>query len=178
MYIDDEVIELIRKGDEFVFQCFYYTFAPMLYNKIRSRIDSRLDAEDLVQDIMASMPEILNTNKEINGKNIIFYLISITNKEIYRYNRKLKNNNTIIEVEYDEDYEYRFMPREMIFDIEELVKVLNKLEYNVLTMKYVDKLNYQEITESLDGCSERTIRRIMKRSLAKVKKYINKKYRI
>ena len=86
MYINDEIVELIKLGDEFIFEQFYCAFAPVILKRLTFRIDSgnRLDAEELLQDIMASVPMMLRNNSKINGTNFIFYLMAKVNKEIYR----------------------------------------------------------------------------------------------
>lgn len=178
MYINDEVVELLRQGDEKVFEQFYFAISPMMYEKIVTRIKNKEDTKEMVQDIMLSIPSYLRKHLEVNGQNLMYHVVSILNMEIFKYMRVVKRQPENMYVQLNDDIEYDdYLSKNRVrFTISELKSVLSKLEYNVLVMKYVDKLSYQEIAEEINMYSSRTIRRVLKQGLTKTKKYYCNKY--
>jgi len=127
---------------------------------------SREDAEDILQNVMI---KVFN-NDYINNPNVenIDYLIKrvISNTAIDFYRKSIYNNRTTEITENKNELEAKkpVLPAEIFLkkkdkrSVEEKLTILPKQQYEIITLRVIDKQSYTYIAESL-GLDRKTVKR-------------------
>lgn len=179
--LDDlELIKLtLSTKDSRFFSVLYDRYAPYVYNKCFSFVDTKEEAQDLTHDIFIKVYLSLKTFK--NESKFSTWLYSITYNFCVNFisKKKIKYNLDIDQLEHIQD-EGEENGTEEDFDIlqinyaklQEILRMLDVQDRIILLMKYQDDLSIKEISELLKiGVSA------VKMRLQRSKQKVMKKYK-
>jgi len=179
--LDDlELIKLtLSTKDSRFFSVLYDRYAPYVYNKCFSFVDTKEEAQDLTHDIFIKVYLSLKTFK--NESKFSTWLYSITYNFCVNFisKKKIKYNLDIDQLEHIQD-EGEENGTEEDFDIlqinyaklQEILRMLDVQDRIILLMKYQDDLSIKEISELLRiGVSA------VKMRLQRSKQKVMKKYK-
>jgi RNA polymerase sigma-70 factor (ECF subfamily) len=152
---DTRVIDKILSRDRSALSLFYRTYTPKLERFIRTKIDNRQDAEEVLQDTLFAFLEAI---RDFHGNaSIQTFLYSICNHKIIDFYRRKKIRHVVFShVPQLEAFVSPLIGPEDQLDMvllkEKIQKVLAKLmpHYRtVLTLKYIDNMSVTEISQKL-----------------------------
>ncbi|WP_448606286.1 RNA polymerase sigma factor [Paenimyroides ceti] len=179
--LDDlELIKLtLSTKDSRFFSVLYDRYAPYVYNKCFSFVDTKEEAQDLTHDIFIKVYLSLKTFK--NESKFSTWLYSITYNFCVNFisKKKIKYNLDIDQLGHIQD-EGEENGTEEDFDIlqinyaklQEILRMLDVQDRIILLMKYQDDLSIKEISELLKiGVSA------VKMRLQRSKQKVMKKYK-
>lgn len=179
--LDDlELIKLtLSTKDSRFFSVLYDRYAPYVYNKCFSFVDTKEEAQDLTHDIFIKVYLSLKTFK--NESKFSTWLYSITYNFCVNFisKKKIKYNLDIDQLGHIQD-EGEENATEEDFDIlqinyaklQEILRMLDVQDRIILLMKYQDDLSIKEISELLKiGVSA------VKMRLQRSKQKVMKKYK-
>ena len=179
--LDDlELIKLtLSTKDSRFFSVLYDRYAPYVYNKCFSFVDTKEEAQDLTHDIFIKVYLSLKTFK--NESKFSTWLYSITYNFCVNFisKKKIKYNLDIDQLGHIQD-EGEENANEEDFDIlqinyaklQEILRMLDVQDRIILLMKYQDDLSIKEISELLKiGVSA------VKMRLQRSKQKVMKKYK-
>lgn len=152
---DTIIIEQILKRDKKALSIFYRTHTPKLTRFIRSKVDSREDGEEILQDTLFAFLEAI---RDFNGTGTIDgFLFSICHHKIIDFYRRKKLKQIVFSrvPQLEELLLHASHPQNTTFDTslkEKVHAVLSGLlpRYrHVLLLKYIDNLSVEEIARDL-----------------------------
>ena len=148
MESDQELIELINKGDPEAFETLYYRYRDWVYNLAWRFTGNRQDALDVLQEtFIYLLGKFPGFNLKASMTTFLYPAVKHLSLNIGRKNRRLHSDeDSLSEIAAPtsmESSEYR----------SELAAVLNVLpqkQREVLLMRFVDDMSLQEIAEALN----------------------------
>ena len=148
MESDQELIELINKGDPEAFETLYYRYRDWIYNLAWRFTSNRQDALDVLQEtFIYLLGKFPGFNLKASMTTLLYPVVKHLSLNIGRKNRLLHSDeDSLSEIAAPtsmESSEYR----------SELAAVLNVLpqkQREVLLMRFVDDMSLQEIAEALN----------------------------
>jgi RNA polymerase sigma-70 factor (ECF subfamily) len=150
-------------------------FHKPVFRMVFCRTGSRMDAEDITQDIFIQMSNKLHGLKDTSHFKSWLYRIALNRvRDFYRKKRLLSFFSTTIPVEDTEASGEANNPLDQIVEKEfwdqfhGLTRQLSRKEREVLLLRYVDELSIKEIAETLGG-NESTVKTHLYRALKKFK---------
>ena len=169
------VYKLKAHKDPEAFAALYDIYAKRIYRFVYFKVSSREEAEDLTSEVFLKAWNFINENKELKSFSGLLYKIA-RNSIIDLYRSKSARTETIFLSSLPEGMEPGDdgkNERELNagLEAEDLIKAIKKLklEYQeVLTLRYVDELQIDEIAE-ITGKGSIAVRVTLHRALKKLK---------
>ncbi len=175
---DQNVIELLKKGDHSAFKVLYDHY-PMIKNMVLSNSGSEEDAKDLFQNVLIAFYKNVKKGDFILTSKISTYLYSIANnlwlKQLSNKNKKYVTNLDKAKELVKEEQHFEFQEtkkmslREFIFD--KLDKIGEPCKSILLLHEY-EKLSMQQISIKLGYANEHTARQQKYKCIQRLKKII------
>jgi len=150
-------------------------FHKEIFRMVYYRTGSRMDAEDLTQEIFIKMSKNLNSLKDPSRFKAWLYSIALNRvRDFYRKKKLLSffNTTTIDEKTEQSDESNtgldRIMGKEFWDQFYNLTRQLSRKERETFILRYVDQLGIREIAETLKN-NENTVKTHLYRALKKFK---------
>jgi RNA polymerase sigma-70 factor, ECF subfamily len=175
----DALVESAKAGDRQAFHRLVDIFHPEIFRMVYYRTRSRMDAEDLTQDIF------LKAFKHIGGLESIplfrswLYRIAVNRVRDHYRARRIKSLFGLVSMESDDFHESEVIaeaplaPEQLARkDFWERVRTmldgLSRLEREAFMLRFFDQLSIKEMTAAM-GKNESTVKTNLYRALRKVK---------
>ncbi len=174
-----EMVDKARAGDRVAFHQLADQFQKQIYQMVYYRTNSRMDAEDITQDVF------LQAYKHIRGlkSSAVFrsWLYRIAVNRVRDFYRKKKFKSLLGFVSMDQETfqeteemavdpaaEHQLQRRDFWRQVEQMLVSLSRMEREVFLLRFFDQLTLKEMVETL-GKNESTIKTHLYRALGKVK---------
>lgn len=175
-----EMVQKAQAGDNVVFHRLVDQYQPEIYRMIFYRTRSKMDAEDLTQDVFLKAYKNLSGLKSPAAFRSWLYRIAINRlRDHYRKKkfRSLFGTGSVDDEDFHETQEMAAQPdaakklerREFWQQVEQMLTALSRMEKEVFMLRFFDQLSIKEISATLKK-SDNTIKTHLYRALAKVKK--------
>ncbi len=175
----ESLIKCARDGDHEAFEALARFYWAPVYKMVYYRIRSRMDAEDITQDVFVTVFKRINALKEVSKFRSWLFSIAINRVRDYRRKRRLlgligisasKADQKIERCEQsgDQDPLGNTIKRDFWAQIDKFLSKLSKMEKEVFVLRFMDQLNINEIAEIM-GKSQSTIKTHLYRALKKFK---------
>ena len=175
--LDNElnIINQAQKGNPEHFGLLYDHYLPQIYRFVFLKVSNKAETQDLVHDVfLSAWKNIDNFNHQ--GFPFSSWLYQIARHKVIDYYRTKKVNLAIENV--DEDYfkvnsaiESELDKKADMEVVKRAIGQLSEDQQNVLIMRFVEDLSYQEIALTLQK-SEGAIRLIQHRAIQNLKKIV------
>jgi RNA polymerase sigma-70 factor (ECF subfamily) len=177
---DAQLIQKAQNGDTDAFGILYERYAQTIFRFVYSRLDNRLDAEDLTEEIFVRVWRSLPDYRE-QGAPFVSYLFQVSRNAVIDFYRRSRQTRQTLSVENQivDVVDERPDPAESFaagVEHKELRAVLAKLheEYRVvLELRFLSNLSPDE-TAQVMGKSIGAIRVLQHRALAALRKLLPK----
>jgi len=164
-----------RSGNRASMEELAILFHKEIFRMVYYRTGSRMDAEDLTQEIFIKMSKNLNSLKDPSRFKAWLYSIALNRvRDFYRKKKLLSFFNiTTIDEEAEQSGESntgldRIMGKEFWDQFYNLTRQLSRKEREAFILRYVDQLGIREIAETLKN-NESTVKTHLYRALKKFK---------
>lgn len=169
-----------RAGDRMAFTRLMDLFHGEIFRMAFYRTGSRMDAEDVTQDIFLKAYRNISGLKEVEKFRSWLFSIAVNRiKDFYRKKRfrsflGVTTNSDEVEMAEEEIDENptgidNLIKQEFWSQVGSMLKKLPKMEKEIFLLRFFDDLGIREISEAL-GKSESTVKTHLYRALKKVKK--------
>jgi RNA polymerase sigma-70 factor (ECF subfamily) len=174
-----EVVDKARTGDRVAFHQLADRFQKQIYQMVYYRTNSRMDAEDITQDVFLQAYKHIRRSKSSAVFRSWLYRIAVNRVRDFYRKKKLKSllgfvsmdQETFQETEemvVDPAAEQQLHRRDFWRQIEQMLVSLSRMEREVFLLRFFDQLTLKEMVEAL-GKNESTIKTHLYRALGKVK---------
>ncbi len=174
-----ESVAEAQKGDKLAFHRLVDHFQPEIYRMLYYRTRSKLDAEDLTQDVFLRAFKHLGRlqSKEVFRSWLYRIAVNRANDHFRKKRfRALFGNVSVDDEIFHETEELAEPPqaadrlerKEFWQQVERMLEVLSRMEREVFMLRFFDQLSLKEITEAL-GKNESTVKTHLYRALKKIK---------
>ena len=164
-----------KSGDRASMEELAILFHKEIFRMVYYRTGSRMDAEDLTQEIFIKMSKNLNSLKDPSRFKAWLYSVALNRvKDFYRKKKLLSFFSTTTIDEKAEQLDEsntgsdRIMGKEFWDQFYNLTRQLSRKEREVFILRYVDQLGIREIAETLKN-NESTVKTHLYRALKKFK---------
>lgn len=166
MELTKKLIEDLREGDQKAFEKIYEENYVRLVSYVDTYIEDKNAAEDITMEFFEELPILVRDHLYDSPKNFERWMFrSVRNRGLnYRRTQKGKRN-----CEYNEELGSR-EEKGSTFRIEELKRILDATEYKLIVYRFVEDLNFQEISREMNMSIDR-LKKISAKALKKVKAY-------
>lgn len=138
----------LKRGNTLIFEEFYLKYQPLIYKIAYSIVRHKEDSEEIVQMVFFKIYEM--DSHKLPSKKEASWLYTLTRNETVSYLRK---KNHVVEVsrlyEWNED-EQELNDRIGKIEFYQLIRTLNEKEKQIVTLKIVGELSFQEIGKLLN----------------------------
>jgi RNA polymerase sigma-70 factor (ECF subfamily) len=173
------LIEEARNGNRFAFQQLIDHFQHDIYRMVFFRTRSRMDAEDLTQDVFIKAYQNISSLREADRFRSWLYRIAVNRvRDFHRQQKVRALYMAVVEpIESHLPERLRHKETEAIDRLQKedfwkqiglLLTRLSSMEREVFLLRFFDQFNIREISETLKK-SESTIKTHLYRALTKVK---------
>ena len=174
-----QLVESAQAGDQLAFHRLVDHYQPEIYRMLYYRTRSRMDAEDLTQDVFLKAYKHLPRLQSPAVFRSWLYRIAVNRvKDHFRKMRfrALFGNSSVDDENFRETEEMVMAPqapeelerKEFWRQVEKMLNVLSRMEKEVFILRFFDQLSLKEITAAL-GKNESTIKTHLYRALKKMK---------
>jgi RNA polymerase sigma-70 factor (ECF subfamily) len=175
-YLISELAEKAKSGDRASLGQLIDVFYEDIYRVVYCRVNSKVDAEDLTQDIFMQMVKKIKGLRDANCFRTWLFRIALNHiRDFQRKKRwafwegKTEENEDDKEIADNHDNpENLMMQKEFWRRFNHFTKTLASLEQEVFILRFIDNLKIVEISEVLEK-SESTIKTCLYRALKKFK---------
>lgn len=170
------LIEAARQGDTNAFGQLYESLAPSIFRFFYSRMENRLDAEDLTEEVFLRAWKFLPRYRE-QGAPFSAFLFRVANNLLLDYYRQAKREGVAAQFDHDEFAAMQADPDEMTasnLQSKEIRKALGKLQENyrtVLSLRFLSELSVEETAHIIQKSPE-AVRVMQHRALAALQKLL------
>lgn len=155
---DLELLEKLKNGDSSAMEVLFDRFGRLVYSKAFNLVRNRSDAEDITQNVFV---RAFKYSQSFNGNSVKSWLAKITyNCSIDLLNKKKMSEHTVEVIKDNFRTGHPSQGKSQQLSFPELIAPLNPLEQEVLTLKYIFKFSYKEISETT-GKAEGSLRNIV-----------------
>ena len=182
---DFEIIQEVLNGNVNAFENLVKKYEKMIYNLALSKLKNRENAQDLTQECFLRAYKMLRSYRTDAAFSTWLYRICQNLiYDFYRVNKNKKNSEVPLYIQDDgEEYKEREIadisggPPEIILREEKIKKIRELIESlpddlrDIIIMRDLNDLSYQEIAESLD-IEIGTVKSRISRAREKLKKHI------
>lgn len=137
----------IKYGNKIAFEKLYNNYNNLIYRIAYSILKNKHDAEDVVQIVFEKL--YLIDKEKLPNKNETSWLYSVTKNETINYMKRNKNNinlDSIYNIEDDNNDINKIIDQE---SYNRLISKLNDKEKEILSLKIVSNLSFNEIGKLL-----------------------------
>lgn len=170
---EKELVKKAKAGDVKAFCILYDHYKDKLFNYAFYRLNSKEDAEDVVQDTALTAFEKLHKLKNDDAFSSWLFRILYCGCTKYIKNQIKNKDNDDIE-DYKNAIFDRYENKLEQYEILESLSILKDEEKNIVLLSVISGFNSKEIAK-ITGYSAVNVRQKLKRSLAKMKKYFLQK---
>jgi RNA polymerase sigma-70 factor (ECF subfamily) len=174
-----ELVEAARTGDQTAFHRLVDHFQPEIFRMLYYRTRSRMDAEDLTQDVFLKAYKHLARLQSPQVFRSWLYRIAVNRVNDYfrkKRFRALFGNVSMDEETFQETEEMAVPPqapdalerKEFWRQVEKMLDALSRTEREVFLLRFFDQLSIKEMTAAL-GKNESTVKTHLYRALKKIK---------
>ena len=145
----DEDIEKIRKGDIEAFHGMVDDNAQYLYGMARSLADNTVDAEDILQETFAGALKSCSSFRGDSSAKT--WLAGILYRQAAAYYRRKKRHKQMISTDYELAVDEHHTPSlDKKMDVAEAIDRLSSDHRQVVLMREMESMTYDEIAKTLD----------------------------
>lgn len=146
---DEHLVERARHGDRDAFLTLYNRYLKRVYNRVKSRVPSAADAEDVTQEIFVAVVRSLPRFEQRSLFST--WLYTIVNRQIADFYRRMYRGggNRTISLDEDESLELHAPDQDSDENVI-LQQALGKLPDNyqeIILMRFADGLSFVEIAQ-------------------------------
>lgn len=137
----------IKYGNRIAFEKLYNNYNKLIYNIAYSILKNKQDAEDIVQIVFEKL--YLIDKEKLPNRNESSWLYSITKNETINYLKRNKNNidlDSIYNIEDDNNEINKIIDQD---NYNRLISKLNNKEKEIISLKIVSNLSFEEIGKLL-----------------------------
>lgn len=178
------IINIEKDEDREFILTSYYKYNKLVYKKIRDKIGTDHDTEDLVNDTFIKLIEKVDTLKTLGERELLFYIVqtsshvaidyikrsSVQRKHIY-YGRDNDLYDEIAEIAEIEDENFTYDER--LGNLANAIIKLPEKDSGLLIDKYFFNKTDREIAASI-GISEDSVRQFLTRARRKARMLMEK----
>ncbi len=163
----------IKNGDEQAFTIFYNFYKDKIYRFIYFKISDKEKAQELLSDTFMNVFNYLKQGKEIENMQALLYK-SARNLVIdfYRAQKQDVSLDEVAELASEMNISQQVENKIKIQNIEQAVKELPEEYRQVVNLRFIEDLSFDEISEII-GKSSGNCRVLAHRGLKKLKELIN-----
>ena len=138
-------IDRICSDDREGLRLIYEDYEPLIYRAVFDILGNRENAEDVTADFFLKIWEIAGTYKPGGGHRC--WLVTIARNMALDLIRKRKHEELTDEIPEDADMQTESAPESVIADMafEQAIAPLGEKERQILTLKFVGELTFEEI---------------------------------
>lgn len=173
------LVERARDGDKSAFEELVDLFQEAIFRMVYYRTRSRMDAEDLTQEIFIKAFENLSKLRDLERFRTWLFRMAINRvRDFYRKKRVLAFFRTVeddtdadladVEIQDDPGALDYIIRQEFWQQVKSFSNMLSRLEREVFFLRFMDHLNLREIAQVMDK-SESTVKTHLYRGLKKFK---------
>ena len=173
------LVERARDGDRSAFEELVDLFQEAIFRMVYYRTRSRMDAEDLTQEIFIRAFENLSKLRDLERFRTWLFRMAINRvRDFYRKKRVLGFFRTVeddtdadladVEIQDDPGALDYIIRQEFWKQVKSFSNMLSRLEREVFFLRFMDHLNIREIAQVMDK-SESTVKTHLYRGLKKFK---------
>jgi RNA polymerase sigma-70 factor (ECF subfamily) len=174
-----ELVESARTGDQTAFHRLVDHFQPEIYRMLYYRTRSRMDAEDLTQDVFLKAYKHLARLQSPQVFRSWLYRIAVNRLNDHFRKKRFRAlfGNVSMDTETFQETEEMAVPpqapealerKEFWVQVEKMLDALSRTEREVFLLRFFDQLSIKEMTAVL-GKNESTVKTHLYRSLKKIK---------
>ncbi len=174
-----ELVEQARAGDSVAFHRLVDQYQPEIFRMIYYRTRSKMDAEDITQDVFLQAYKNLKRLKSAAVFRSWLYRIAVNRVRDFFRRKKFKSMFGFVSVDeetFHEPTEMTAAPeageglerRDFWRRIKELLDCLSRMEREVFMLRFFDELSINEMSAALKK-NESTVKTHLYRALRKVK---------
>lgn len=174
---EQELILRAQAGDVECFAKLYDHYIPQIYRFVFVKTSHKADAEDLTHEVFLSAWQHLGRYRH-KGFPFSSWLYQVARNKIIDYYRLRKNHSSIDEQSGDAEWAKVENTLAEDFDIaltikgiKNVIQTLTHDQQDVLLMRFVNDLSYEEIAQAMEK-SEGAVRLIQHRAIQELKKRI------
>ena len=137
----------IKYGNKIAFEKLYNNYNKLIYSIAYSILKNKQDAEDVVQIVFEKL--YLIDKEKLPNRNESSWLYSITKNETINYLKRNKNNidlDSIYNIEDDNNEINKIIDQD---NYNRLISKLNNKEKEIISLKIVSNLSFEEIGKLL-----------------------------
>ena len=183
-------IKIFKKnGDRLSFEKIYRHFMPKIYRFVFLKIRDKYMTEDITSEIFIKVFKNLKATN-LNAETLQIWIYKISKNvliDFYRYKSRQPEEVLIDDFEHNDNLqnviknkfivENQFDDKELNFENPDLIEALSKLseiQQEIITLRYVEDLNYSAIGKILNK-NETAVRVLKLRALINLKHRLEKK---
>lgn len=142
-------VQNVQSGKETDYGYIVKYYENKIYTTVFRLVRQHDIAQDLVQEIFIKVFYNLHKYKAVGSFNAWLYRIVVN--QCYDYLRKHPKQSMLEEIEFIEKQypENMILQKEQLYQLDQLLHQLDKTEYFILLLRYVNELSYDEISEVL-----------------------------
>lgn len=170
------LIQQIKKGDEQAFAQFYNTYKTKIYRFIYFKVSDKEKANDLTNEVFMKAFSYLKEHKASEIENFQAFIFKIARNLVIDFYRTRKQNvslEAIPEIVSEENISKKIDDKLGIEKVAKAVKQLSDDYREVIVLRFVDGLSFDEISHST-GKSLGSCRMLAHRGIRKIKEIIEK----
>jgi len=170
-YNDDDLVKAMRLGDKRAFEIIFEKYWFKLFSVAYSRLKSREEAEEIVQDIFTS---VWKNHDTLLISNLSFYLFASVRKRTVNTLRSRLTHQKYWDYysrffkDYSESTQEDLQLAELNNEIEKAILKLPKKSQAVVRLNRIQGLSVAEIAESLN-IPKRTIEHYLTKSIRELR---------
>ncbi len=173
MNILDKLAAKAKEGDTDAFSQLFDLLSSPIYKFLSFRLQNPEDAKDLTSQVfLETWQGIDRYNPNRSFKAWIFSIARYTLIDFYRSHKTTASLEAVTQLPDKTDIEAEISTKT---DTEKIIAQINRLPelyQTVLTLKFLNELDYSEISQ-LTGKTENSLRVIVKRGLDKIRKNLD-----
>ena len=176
---DEQVIKQVKNGDTEAYGVLYEQYAEVIFRYIYSHLESRLDAEDLTEEIFLRAWRALPKYDE-RGLPFSAFLFRIARNSLIDYYRQRKNVTSIEDMELQS---HEAGPEEMVdihienHNLRDTIAKLREDYRNVLIFRFLSGLSPEETAQVMQR-SVGAVRVLQHRALSALKDLMERGSRV
>jgi RNA polymerase sigma-70 factor, ECF subfamily len=175
----DALVEQAQAGDRQAFHRLVDIFQPEIFRMVYYRTRSRMDAEDLTQDIFLKAFKHIGRLESIPLFRSWLYRIAVNRVRDHYRARRIKSLFGLVSMESDDFHESEVIAeaplapeqlerKDFWARVRTMLDGLSRLEREAFMLRFFDQLSIKEMTAAM-GSNESTVKTHLYRALRKVK---------
>lgn len=154
---DEDLIQLVVQGESWAFDCLYDRYVKTVYARMRYRIPET-DAEDVTQEVFVAVIKSLHSFR--GTAKFSTWLRKIMDNKVSEYYRKSSRKKEPIQVDLEHAEELGDDSNSIALEdkvlIRRALKNIHRIHREILILRYVDDMKFNEIAKHLGKSMEAT----------------------